>query len=545
MDNKERKSSLELVRDPVVVVDEECNVVYLNEKAKELFGPLKEGQKCYSYIFDFQKPCWNYSGYLCPVKEFKEKDTEAETYVNFVKVKNRLEKFLIRVYNDKKLFAELFLPYQEVREAITAEKGKYPKGVYDEIYLSKEEFEKLLESLLHQKRKFYIVFINIKKLKSINEVYGINAGDLVIKATEQVLGHLSAKFKFKFSQIVGGIFAVLPEEEPKTLEKFEEELLKLLRQVEIEYLNTKIKPRYSITTVEVNPAVIKNLPDLYRLLFYAEKQANGKGISHFFEDKQGAFIEFLHRKEEVSRKIEQFLSQKRVTFHLQPIVDLSTGEISHFELLMRFLENGKVVSAGVYIDFIYEFGLIVDFDLLLLEVLDKNREKLTRLGRPIFLNVSDEDLRVLSYRNRLRELIDNFTRNGIEINLELTEQVMFKNWDFIEVLADNYNLKFAVDDFGTGYSSLKMVADVVKKGLGRYLKLDCSLTKDFDKNEYIQALVESVVTFARKTELKLVAECVETEKEYNLLKELGINYGQGWYFYKPMPLEEALKLVGG
>ncbi len=535
------KWDLELIKDPVVVIDGNYNIRYLNRAAKELFGTPEGEKKCYEHLFGFKKPCWNYNGYLCPIKETREGVREAETFVSLVKAVDKLEKRIIRQYRTGEYFCELFLPYWEIRRLLSEEGERYRR--HDDVYISKEELEQLLHYKLSKGERFFLTLINIKKLKHINEIYGVKAGDLVIQATEQVLGQLAAKYPFKFGQIVGGMFVVVPEMELERLLRFEEELWNRLKELQVEYLNTKIKPRYTITTVEVTPNFIKHLKDLFRLLFYAEKRSDTKGVTHFFEKDQKEFIHFLKQREEYTQKVEDILQRKAVTFYLQPIVNLKSGEISHFETLMRFVEpDGRVVSAGVYIDFIYEMGLIVDFDTLLLEALEREKERLTLLGRPIFLNITDEDLRLFSYRRKLKTFIETFKKKGIEVNLELTEQVLFRNWDFIEVLADTYNLKFAVDDFGTGYSSLKMVADVVQKGLGKYLKLDCSLIKGFNENEYIQALVESVVAFAKKTDLRLIAECVETEDQAKLLRDLGIHYGQGWYFYRPMPLEEVLKL---
>ncbi|HIO42220.1 MAG TPA: EAL domain-containing protein [Aquifex sp.] len=533
------KQCLDLILDPLVVIDSDYNVVGLNSAAEEVFGDFKGG-KCYEYIFGFKKPCWNYSGYFCPIKEtLDDGDVDISTFVGNVKVKDRYERRVIRNYRVGDKFVELYLPYKDFVGIIKSpEKGKK----YDDIYIPREELEKLVKLFLEEGKTFYLTVVNIKKLKYINEIYGIPAGDLVIRAVEQVLSRLALKFNFKFSQVAGGFFLVLPFMGLKDIENFERELLNQFIHLRVKYFNTEIKPRVDITTVEIIPNAVRTLEDVYKLIFYAEKQHRLGQISHFFADKQKEFLKLLERKGEAIRHIQQILEERRVTFFLQPIVDLSTEKIFHFEVLMRFIDNGKIVSAGVYIDLIYELGLIVEFDYLLLNALREKKELLARLGKPIFLNISDEDLKFISYRKGLKSLLDEFESMGIPVSLEITEQILFKEWGFIETLADRYQLKFAIDDFGTGYSSLRLVADLITKGLGNYIKLDCSLIKEFPKNEYIQALVESIATFAKKTDLKLVGECVETEEHKNLLKKIGVHYGQGWYFYKPMPLEEILKL---
>jgi len=534
------KHCLDLILDPIVIIDNDYNILGLNNAAEQAFGTFR-GEKCYQYIFGFDKHCWHYSGYTCPIKEASDNRKEETTsWVVSIKFQNRYEKRIVRNYHSRNKFVELYLPYKDFEKLIKiSEKRKK----YDDVYISRQELEKCIKSLLDKGKTFYITVINIKKLKYINEIYGIAAGDLVIKSVEQVLSRLALRFKFKFSQIAGGFFLVLPFMNLSEIEKFEKELLNQFTQLRVRYFNKEIKPRVDITTIEVIPDGIKTLEDVYKLIFFAEKQHGIGPIFHFFSEKQKEFLKYLERKGEAIRHIQKILEEEKITFFLQPIVNLKTGEISHFEVLMRFIDNGKILSAGVYIDLIYELGLIVEFDFLLLKILRKNKKLLAALGKPIFLNISDEDLKFLSYRTELRNLLDEFKTLGISVSLEITEQVLFKEWGFIETLADRYQLKFAIDDFGTGYSSLKLVADLITKGLGNYIKLDCSLIKEFPKNEYIQALVESIATFAQKTDLKLIGECVETEEHKNLLKEIGIHYGQGWYFYKPMPPEEALKLI--
>ncbi len=74
------------------------------------------------------------------------------------------------------------------------------------------------------------------------------------------------------------------------------------------------------------------------------------------------------------------------------------------------------------------------------------------------------------------------------------------------------------------------------------VKIDCSLVKNYLTNRYIKAITDGVISFAKNADLKTIGECIETREQMEALKEAGLNYGQGWFFYKPMPLEEAIKL---
>ncbi|HIC09447.1 MAG TPA: diguanylate cyclase, partial [Aquificales bacterium] len=219
-----------------------------------------------------------------------------------VKVKDRYERRVIRNYHIGDKFVELYLPYKDFVGIIKSpEKGKK----YDDIYIPREELEKLVKLFLEEGKTFYLTVVNIKKLKYINEIYGIPAGDLVIRAVEQVLSRLALKFNFKFSQVAGGFFLVLPFMGLKDIENFERELLNQFIHLRVKYFNTEIKPRVDITTVEIIPNAVRTLEDVYKLIFYAEKQHRLGQISHFFADKQKEFLKLLERKGEAIRNLRR------------------------------------------------------------------------------------------------------------------------------------------------------------------------------------------------------------------------------------------------
>ena len=175
---------MDLLLDPVVVIDKDYRIVFANRGAQKLFGTPQESQKCYSYIFGFEKPCWNYAGYTCPIKHCSE-DKKTCTLAVALNTKESLQKKLVRQYKTNGLFVELYMPLEELKK-VTEQTKKF--SFKDNVYLTKEEFDRLLEHLLTQKKNFFLMVLNVKKLRHINEIYGISAGDLVIKAVEQLLG---------------------------------------------------------------------------------------------------------------------------------------------------------------------------------------------------------------------------------------------------------------------------------------------------------------------------------------------------------------------
>jgi EAL domain-containing protein (putative c-di-GMP-specific phosphodiesterase class I) len=187
---------------------------------------------------------------------------------------------------------------------------------------------------------------------------------------------------------------------------------------------------------------------------------------------------------------------------------------------------------------IYELNLITDFNLKVLDKLVEYLPILKKAGKKVFVNVSSIDLKKLNFRQKLIETIITFQNEGLDLGIELTEQAVFEDYEFLEFLNQGLGIKFAIDDFGTGYSSLKMVIDLFSKGLISAIKLDCTLVKSYFESEGARALITSIVEFTKMFNLETIAECVETKEHVDTLRKLGVTHGQGWYFYKALPVWE-------
>ena len=275
-------------------------------------------------------------------------------------------------------------------------------------------------------------------------------------------------------------------------------------------------------------------------MFYAEKFKTEDAILYLDIDKLNDILTTLGLKKKVISTLEDILRNHDVDVFFQPIVNLKTGNIEHLETLIRLKQNGNYIPVGKYIDLIYELNLITEFDLQVLDKLNKYLPKLKEVNKPIFINVSSVDLKNQDYQERLIKTIENFKRNRLKLSLEITEQVFLDEVDFLQFLHETMKLKFAIDDFGTGYSSLKLVIDLISQGVVEALKLDCSLVKSYFENPQARALVSSVVSFTNMLALETIAECVETKEQAEALREIGVTHAQGWYFYKPMPLGKLL-----
>ena len=117
---------------------------------------------------------------------------------------------------------------------------------------------------------------------------------------------------------------------------------------------------------------------------------------------------------------------------------------------------------------------------------------------------------------------------------------MVKNLEIVENLHKKYKIVFAIDDFGSGYSSLKTVVDLTRNGVIKFLKIDGTLIQNIDKDDYLKKVTKIISVLGKEMKLKVIAEFVESEKVYKILRDLGIDLSQGYYIQRPQEIEVLL-----
>ncbi len=399
----------------------------------------------------------------------------------------------------------------------------------------------LIQELLNKEKGFYLSVLNIKKLKAINQIFGIEVGDTVIESIEKILDELSQKHKFYFAPIAGGYFVVLDTNEQKEPYKIEKELFSYIQQLQALF-NLPLKPKISIVSAYISPLITQDADEVFKIMFYAEKYKTEEGILYIDPQKLVEILRTLGLKQKLFQKLEEVLNHDAIELYYQPIVELRTNKITHAETLIRIKQNGQVIPIGEYIELIYELGLITEFDKRVLKKLKQHLTTLKEICPKISVNIAAPDLKNKEYQQMFLETLKTFRKAGINLVPEITEQTLPEDLELIEFIHRIYDLKFSIDDFGTGYSSLRLVIDLSQKGLIEAIKLDCSLIRGYPESTEARAVVNSVAGFANQMGLTTVAECVENKKQVEALKKAGITHAQGFYFYKPMPLNQLLEI---
>ena len=258
--------------------------------------------------------------------------------------------------------------------------------------------------------------------------------------------------------------------------------------------------------------------------------------------------EHLYFQNEIDMKLKKIKYDEVFKLYFQPQVRCEDGELIGFEALIRWqTEDGKFIPPYEFIPIAEENGVIVPLGYWILEqaALQVNQWKtFTSLDVRMAINVSVKQLNDRKFVAKLERILkaNNVLPQNIEI--EITENMQLeKNISMIETLRNirNMGISIAVDDFGTGYSSLYYLKNLP---INR-IKIAKELIDNIEKDTYDYTIVKMAIQIAKSRGIKTIAEGVETKDQWMCLKELDCDEIQGYYFGKPMPEEDIMRIWGG
>ena len=231
--------------------------------------------------------------------------------------------------------------------------------------------------------------------------------------------------------------------------------------------------------------------------------------------------------------IKKAIQNATIVSHFQPIVDNATQEIARYESLVRLIDDqDKLLYPQEFLEIAKKGKYYYQITQI---VLENSFQILKEHDIEIAINLSLKDLQSNSIRKTINTLLGKYAAYAHKITFELLEDEDIKNFNTISYFIDNIKnkgVKIAIDDFGSGYSNyerlLKYRPDI--------LKIDGSLIKNLDKNRYSLSIVKTIVSFAKDQNIQTTAEFVENESIFNIVKELGIDYSQGYFFGKSQAL---------
>jgi PAS domain S-box-containing protein len=235
-------------------------------------------------------------------------------------------------------------------------------------------------------------------------------------------------------------------------------------------------------------------------------------------------------------RIRDALDQERFILHAQPIIDIATGAIVQHELLIRMLdEEGGLVPPGVFLPPAERYGLIREIDRWVI----RQAAGIAARGHDVELNISAESLGDPNLYETLEREVRMAGADPALIVIELTETALLRNDDaaceFI-VRSEQLGCRVALDDFGTGYGGFSYIKRLPVDSL----KIDVDFVRDLPRNPASQHVVRAIVNLARDFGHHTVAEGVEDDETLEMLRELGVDFAQGYGIARPAPLDQTV-----
>jgi diguanylate cyclase (GGDEF)-like protein/PAS domain S-box-containing protein len=436
-----------------------------------------------------------------------------------------------------------------------AESRNHVQAMTDHLtgLLNRQGFEAALDAGIRKaderSGELACLFIDLDRFKWINDNFGHAVGDEVLR---QVVSRVSANLRPEdtMSRIGGDEFAILINgENVETLASDLGDAICSGLAEPIFVRGTELSVSCSVG-IALYPVHAENASELLLksdIAMYARKHG-GKNGKQIFDN---SMLDAARERHEIAQYIETGLREDWFEAYLQPIVGMSDGRITGFEALMRLNHPEKgLLSPGRVIGIAEETGTIGRIGERILEKAIHHLAAITRLEGTgetyLAVNFSPQQFE-MTLPHKLAALL---LRNHIaptRIVIEITEAVLMLDSPEVHAVLKQlgeFGCRIALDDFGTGYSSLSYLnrfpVDIVK--------VDQSFTRSLTADEpdvrrKSRMLIKGIRTISNQMGYETVAEGIETLEDWELLKKLGIDYGQGYFFSRPMPIQDMLKML--
>ncbi|MCF6243944.1 MAG: EAL domain-containing protein [Sulfurovum sp.] len=396
-----------------------------------------------------------------------------------------------------------------------------------------------------------LLFLDIDNFKKVNETYGHDVGDHVLKQVVQRIDKVITDSE-TFARISGNQFVILlpylNKEEVASQEKSKEFIVSLKNQFmqPLNLVGEEYHLSFTIGTVLFNNSSASAYDLLKRAetAMYQAKTA-AKGSSLFYQSGMTTHVE---EQLSIENDIHKAIKNNEFMMYYQPQQDCSNSKLVGAEALVRWDHATKgMIPPDKFIPIAEESGIIIKLEEWIFEKVLSDL-KIMSLKYDTFplshiaINVSTIHFLQPNFVDKLMLLVSKHKVKPEWIELEITESDVMKNInDAIQKMKElkAFGFTLSIDDFGTGYSSLAYLKQLPVNTI----KIDQSFVFNMKENEGDAMIVESVVSIAKKFHYQVLAEGVEDKETLAQLDEMGCDYYQGYHAYKPMPLQEFITLI--
>ena len=386
-----------------------------------------------------------------------------------------------------------------------------------------------------------VILLDLDHFKLVNDSLGHAVGDEVISSVAHKLGRRLRRSD-TLARLGGDEFAVLlPAAARAEALSVAESLRAALAEPGVRGA-TALTASVGVTHFQTpNRLTSDDLLVEADVAMYEAKEA-GRDRVVLFERGRG-HTHGVRRRLTWSDRIRQALEDDRFRVHAQPIVSLKTGEIAKYELLLRMRAgDGMLFKPATFLPVAERFGLIRAVDRWMVAAAARLLAD-PRLGAPVAVNLSGDSLSDHGLPAYVEQTLAALGADGSRLTFEVTETAAIANLEQARALiahVTQLGCRFALDDFGAGFGSFYYLKHLPF----HYLKIDGEFIRALPDDATDQLLVRALVDTARGLGSQTVAEFVGSQATVERLRELGVDYAQGYYLGRPQPVEDALAGAG-
>ncbi|MCH7694965.1 MAG: EAL domain-containing protein [Proteobacteria bacterium] len=405
-------------------------------------------------------------------------------------------------------------------------------------------YDRLSQEISRSKRErvsFALMFLDLDRFKKINDSLGHDVGDELLCAVAKRLLEKVRKEDI-VARLGGDEFVVLltnissPQDIDaiaKTIKSVFSRPFKLLNSGALLHITSSIGISIYPSDGDDAEALMKNAD---ASMYVAKK--DGADQYCFYKKGMNAAS---HRQLEMENHLRHALLHNEFYLFYQPQVRLKDNTIYGLEALIRWTspQLGEVFPSE-FIPLAEEIGLLIDITSWVSEKACLYNKMLQDTGIPpiiIAVNISASHLMTANIVDQIKEILDRSLLDPRYLELEITEDIFLDDSERIIInlkQIKELGVHIVIDDFGTGYSSLSYL----QKFPVDTLKLDGSFIQKIGENHASEKLISATINLAHSLDLNIVAECVETQYQWDFLKEQGCDFAQGYFFCKPLAAEE-------
>jgi diguanylate cyclase len=402
-------------------------------------------------------------------------------------------------------------------------------------------------SLAQERRRnadLSILYFDLDHFKHVNDTLGHDVGDQLLVEVGKRISKIIREGDI-IARLGGDEFVVLllsyhdEENEPGEVERMAAERLTEALKAPFQLDKWEVATSASIGIAsarhaDYNAELLMRNADI--AMYQAKQQIRG-GYAYFEDEMHRRML----RRHEIANSISRAIKEKQLYVVYQPKLNKQAAVIG-FEALLRW--NHPVLGAITPIEFIdvaEKTGKVTELSSFVISSVIEDLHQLTALFNTpisIAINLSAHDLKNNQFMQQTLQKLKQLPHCESSIEFEITESAYLDNFDVVNRFVQDVHLagsKVALDDFGTGYSSLSYLTKLSID----LLKIDRSFINNMVNTDADKIIVETIIQLAKTLNMAICAEGVETSQQFEMLKQFGCDFYQGYYFYRPMPLEQV------